>query len=182
MIFPLRVLFSLWPGSLATWRRGDARSLLIAILFGLLLSIAWTATTLWPLWLSSWRLSILWCIAGGGAAISVIHSAASGMLVYQLPQRGCPDAALVEAQSFYLQANYYEAERLISPYCRTGAMDAEAALLMASVLRRTGRIPQALALIDELSLLDCGLPWRDEIEHERKLSRRQKASSQPDSH
>ena len=60
-------------------------------------------------------------------------------------------------------------------------MDAEAALLMAGILRRTGRYSQALALLDEVSLLDGGLPWGEEIEREKKLCRQKKIRSQADS-
>lgn len=170
----LRILFSMWPGALGAWRRGDLRSVLIAISFGLLLSIGWTATTIWPLWLSSWRLGLLWSIAIIAAVLSVVYNALGGFLRAAKFPSGCPDSKLVEAQSFYLQADYFEAEQLVAPYCRPGALDAEAAMLMASVLRRTGRCSQALSILDELSLLDCGLPWAEEIERERKLSRQQK--------
>ncbi|MFO0011395.1 MAG: hypothetical protein ACK553_01500 [Planctomycetota bacterium] len=181
MVFPIRFMFSLWPGWLVAWRHGDLRSLLIAILFGCLLCISWIGTTIWPLWLSPWRLMLLWSVAGVGAILSLVHNASCGLLASRSSRRGCPDDALILAQAFYLQANYYEAERSIAPYCLAGAMDAEAALLMASVLRRTGRFSQALALLDELALLDCGLPWLEEIERERKLSRLQKVRSHADS-
>ena len=170
----------MWPGTLGAWRHGDFRSLLIAISFGLLLSIGWTATMIWPLWLSSWRLGLLWSIVAVAAALSLVHNFARGLLTAQGPRGGCPDAVLVEAQSLYLQANYFEAEQSIAPYCRSDALDAEAAMLMASILRRTGRYSQAVALLDELSLADCGLTWLEEIERERKLSRQQKVRVQAD--
>lgn len=133
---------------------------------------------IWPLWLSPWRLGFLWSITAIAAAISVLHNASRGLLRAHRPRRGCPDSELVQAQSLYLQANYYEAERTLAPYCRLGHIDAEVAILMASILRRTGRYSQALAILDELSLLDCGLPWGEEIERERRLARQQKIRSQ----
>ena len=180
MAVPLRILFAFWPGSLAAWRHGDLRSLVIAILFGMLLSLGWTATMIWPMWLSYYRIGFLWSVAGVGAVISVLYNAASGLLASPKRCPGCPDATLTRAQSLYLQSNYYEAEQSIASYCRAGAMDAEAVLLMASILRRTGRYSQALALLDEVSLLDCGLPWGEEIEREKKLCRQKKIRSQAD--
>lgn len=178
MVVSFRILFSMWPGALGAWKHGDIRSVLIAISFGLLLSIGWTATTIWPLWLSPWRLGLLWSIAVIVAGLSVVHNAARGLLRAPTLRSGCPDAALVEAQSLYLQASYFEAEQLIAPYCRPGGFDAEAAILMASIFRRTGRYSQALSILDELSLRDCGLLWVEEIEWEKKLSRQQKVRSQ----
>jgi hypothetical protein len=177
MNVPLRFLCSLWPGSLSAWRHGDLRSLVIAIFFGLLLSFGWTATVIWPMWWSAYRIAILWSIAGLGAAVSVIHSAVSGLLGPPLHRSSCPDATLIRAQSLYLQADYFEAEQAIAPYCQAGALDAEAALLMASILRRTGRLSHAIALLDEVALRDCGLPWLEEIDREKRLSRQQKVRS-----
>lgn len=181
MALPIRILFALWPGALAAWRYGDLRSLLIAVFFGGLLSIAWMGTTIWPMWLSSWRLNSLWWFAGVGGLLSLLNNSARGLLRAERPRAGCPDANLQQAQAFYLQANYYEAEQVIARYCHPSAMDAEAALLMAGILRRTGRFSQAVGLLDELSHLDCGLPWLEEIERERALSVRQKVRSQADS-
>lgn len=181
MALPIRILFAFWPGTLAAWRYGDLRSLWIAVLFGGLLSIAWIGTTIWPMWLSSWRLTFLWWVVGVGGVLSLLHNTARGLLRAERPSEGCPNASLQQAQAFYLQANYYEAEHVIAGYCRPHAMDAEAALLMAGILRRTGRFSQAVGLLDELSLLDCGLPWLEEIERERALSVRQKVRSQADS-
>jgi hypothetical protein len=181
MALPIRILFAFWPGTLAAWRYADLRSLLIAILFGGLLSITWMGTTIWPMWLSSWRLTFLWWVVGVGGLLSLLHNTARGLLRAERPRSGCPDANLQQAQAFYLQANYYEAEQVIAGYCRPNAMDAEAALLMAGILRRTGRFSQAVGLLDELSLLDCGLPWLEEIERERTQSVRQKVRSQADS-
>jgi cytochrome c-type biogenesis protein CcmH/NrfG len=180
MVLSLRIFFSVWPGTLGAWRHGDLRSLLSAISFGLLLSIGWTATIIWPLWFSPWRVVLLWSIAVIAAVLSVVHNATRGLLRAPRPRNGCPDAAFVEAQSLYLQASYFEAEQLIAPYCRPDAYDAEAAILMASILRRTGRYSQALSILDELSLLDCGMPWFEEIEREKKLSKQQKLRSQTD--
>jgi cytochrome c-type biogenesis protein CcmH/NrfG len=80
-----------------------------------------------------------------------------------------------------LQANYFEAEQLLAGFCRQGKMDPEATMLMASILRRTSRFPQALALLDELALLDCGIYWLEEIEREKKLVKQQKIRSHSDS-
>jgi cytochrome c-type biogenesis protein CcmH/NrfG len=87
----------------------------------------------------------------------------------------------MQAQELYLQANYFEAEQLIAGYCRPGTMDAEAAMLMASILRRTGRFPQAMSLLESLALLDCGSYWLEEIEREKKLVKQQKIRSHSDS-
>lgn len=111
----------------------------------------------------------------------MIHNVAQGLLWSPRRRPGCPDATLVRAQELYLQASYFEAEQSLAPYCRRETMDPEATMLMASILRRTGRFPQALTLLEELALLDCGAFWMEEIEREKKLVRQQKVRSHSDS-
>ncbi|MCU0709743.1 MAG: hypothetical protein MUF23_15770 [Pirellula sp.] len=166
---------------MAAWRDGDIRSLFIAILFGAVFCIGWTGSTLWPLWLSSWRLGLIWSVLACGAIASLVHNLAHGLIWPTRRFTGCPDTTLVRAQELYLQANYFEAEQLLAGFCRQGKMDPEATMLMASILRRTSRFPQALALLDELALLDCGIYWLEEIEREKKLVKQQKIRSHSDS-
>jgi hypothetical protein len=123
---------------------------------------------------------VIWTALGFGAFTSLIYNLTHGLVWTARRFNGCPDTTLMQAQELYLQANYFEAEQLIAGFCRSGTMDPEATMLMASIFRRTGRFPQATAILEELALLDCGLYWLEEIEREKKLVKQQKIRSQSD--
>jgi hypothetical protein len=144
--------------------------MLIAILFGTILSTAWVGTMIWPLWLSGWRLGLLWSVVTIGMIASMIHNAALGLFRAKRPIEGCPTALLAEAQGMYLKASYFEAEQALGPYCTGRNMDVEASLLLAAIYRRTERFTQAIELLERLCRLERAGFWIDEIEREKKRS------------
>jgi hypothetical protein len=86
---------------------------------------------------------------------------------------------LVLAQEFYLQANYFEAEKMLRRNLQKGSNDVESMLLWISTLRRTRRIPQALDLISDVERLDAALPWLAELQVEKELCLRLKVQTPP---
>jgi hypothetical protein len=173
MHFIARMTFGFWPGSLPAWRDGDLRGLLIAIAFGAGLSIAWIASMIWPLWLSPIRLGLLWGLLGTIACVSMAFSAIHGYLSPYRTFIGCPDARLLQAQS-----EYFEAEKILSPFCRVSQCDVEAALLVASILRRTERYQASIEMLDRIALLDRARSWLEEIEQEKRIVLKQKIRTQ----
>jgi Tfp pilus assembly protein PilF len=123
---------------------------------------------------------MLWTVAGCGAIASLVHNAAQGLLRSQRTQPGCPMEIFSQAQSLYLKGDYFEAERAIATYCGGRDLDVEAALLLASIFRRTHRFPQAIELLDRLSRLERSAYWIQEIEQEKKWSLQQKIRSHAD--
>ena len=181
MQISMRMLFSLWPGTLAAWRLGDPRSLLIAIAFGLIVCTAWIGTTIWPLWLDSWKIWGLWCVVAAGSLVSCAHNAMVGLLSRPKLNIGCPLDQWMLAQELYLQANYFEAERILQPFAFGKSTDVEAALLLSSIMRRTERYHQSMELLDQLALLDNAWRWHDEIAKEKRLVLQQKVRSHTES-
>jgi hypothetical protein len=169
MPFLVRLAFAFWPGCLPAWRRGDARGLAIAILFAVSLSTAWVASTVWPLWISQSRLIALWGTLGAAACVSAFQSVLRGHLAGRSPESQCPDEQFQKAQQHYLKAEYFEAEQILLPYCQPGRVDVEAALLLASVLKRTERYQLSYEWLEEIALLDRAAPWHEEIEREKRL-------------
>jgi hypothetical protein len=178
MHFIARMTFGFWPGSLPAWRDGDLRGLFIAIAFGAGLSIAWIASTVWPLWLSPIRLGLLWGLLGTIACVSMTFCAIHGYLSPYRTFTGCPDARLLQAQAHYLRAEYFEAEKILSPFCRVSQCDVEAALLVASILRRTERYQASIEMLDRIALLDRARSWLEEIEQEKRIVLKQKIRTQ----
>ncbi len=179
--------FRFWPGFQKLWHKGDFHSLLVALLFGWVLMVAWLATFVWPEWLSGffspeWLaqgiVSGLWLALVVASIRSAIHavlsfssSAGSGGVARQ--------ENLENAQALYLQANYFEAERLVRKNLSGEVEDVESSLLWISILRRTRRIAQALELISNVDKLDAAMPWLAELRSEKEQCLRIKIQTPP---
>jgi hypothetical protein len=67
------------------------------------------------------------------------------------------------AQNEYLKGNWYEAEVALNRLLDRNLLDVEARLMLASVLRRTGRRDEAAAQIARLGRTDGAERWHLEI-------------------
>ena len=179
--------FRFWPGFQKLWLKGDFHSLLVSLLFSWVLIATCLATFVWrewlttflsPVWLANTALMSLWlilCIASVSSAIGAILSTSHS---------SGPDVAVIQenlenAQELYLQANYFDAERLIRNNLSGQAEDIESSLLWIAILRRTRRIPQALELISNVVKLDAALPWMAELRSEKEQCLRIKIQTPP---
>ncbi len=170
-----------WPGLTNLWYRGEIYSLAIALLFAALFNIALLATLIWPEWptvvCSAWSFPIgfaLWFVRSLWVLLSFVAIWTFGasffstsMIRASLPSVEC-DNLLAVAQSDYLRGQYFEAEATLHRILSTGHEDVEAALLLASILRRTGRFRQALDCLERLERLDRARLWNSEIAAERR--------------
>jgi tetratricopeptide (TPR) repeat protein len=157
-----------WPGFLNLWYRGEIYSLAISFLFATILNIAILATMVWPEWLAVWFVRALWILLAfsGLWSFSASFFTKSGMQ-QSLPSVEC-DNLFAEAQSDYLKGQYFEAEATLHRILASGAEDVEAALLLASVLRRTGRFRQAIDCLERLERFDSARYWTQEIADVRR--------------
>jgi len=179
--------FRFWPGFQKLWLKGDLHSLLVSLLFSWVWVATCLATFIWPewlvlslspAWLSKPALILLWI-----GLFSVSLLSAFGAILSPANPSGLGFAATQEnleiAQEFYLQANYFDAERLIRKNMSGQADDIESALLWIAILRRTRRIPQALELISNIVKLDAALLWMAELRSEREQCLRIKIQTPP---
>ena len=86
---------------------------------------------------------------------------------------------LETAQELYLQANYFEAERLVRKNTIGNIDDVESSLLWIAILRRTRRITQALELIASVDKLDAAQQWMAELRSEKAQCLRIKIQTPP---
>jgi len=179
--------FRFWPGFQKLWLKGDFHSLMVSLLFSWVWVATCLATFVWPEWLISYlrpgwltnsALALLWIgllsaslLSAFGAILSTTNSANLGAAATQ--------ENLENAQEFYLQANYFDAERLIRKNMSGQADDIESALLWIAILRRTRRIPQALELISNVVKLDAALLWMAELRSEKEQCVRIKIQTPP---
>jgi thioredoxin-like negative regulator of GroEL len=79
------------------------------------------------------------------------------------------DDRFAQAQHEYLRGNWFEAEALLHAILAQAPRDAEAQLLLAGVLRHSGRYAAAQRRLSQLELLDTSARWTFEILREKKL-------------
>lgn len=159
--------FPWWPGWTALWRRGQVSGLGMAVCFAagldllLLVTFVWTDLLAAPVVRAAWiALAGAWLLALAAswratARIRRENAAARGGDLFQ------------RAQDEYLRGNWLSAEQLAGQLVAVNSRDAEARLLLATVLRRMGRPDEAAAQLDRLARQEAGLRWQWEIAAER---------------
>jgi tetratricopeptide (TPR) repeat protein len=161
---------ALWPGLPSLWIRGEVYSLAIAGLFGVLLNLAMLATFYWSEWLSVTLVRSLWLSIAISSCWSLIKTIILPLQIYPArPSQECDDLLRL-AHVDYLRGQYLEAEASLHKILAAGHEDVEAALLLASVFRRTGRFRQALVCLEKLERLDQSRKWYIEISKEKALN------------
>lgn len=159
---------SLWPGFPAAWNSGSVGGMFLALLFVVGLQWAWIGTFVWPAWLTSWESQVLWWTLGFSVVGSIIYQTLYVAWLGGNRVAGCTDAVLHQAQAYYLQGSYFEAEELLVPYVSSGEWDVEAGLWLASIYRRTGRLEAAEVLLKTVESFERGGVWAEEISQERR--------------
>ena len=161
-------LVCLWPGLPGAWFRGKVQHLLLSVLSAWLACFLLLATYLWPEWIGTGSLRILWglfllawlvCAVWGHWSFAQLVASTSSE--YSAP--------LELAQQEYLRGSWFAAEARLLEILHAQPRDAEALLLLTSVLRQTRRWQPALRRLNQLQLLDGAARWRFEISREKQL-------------
>lgn len=182
----LRFAINCWPGWREAWQHGSFRGMLVAWTFSILLSLAWLATFLWPAMMGTWERRFLWGVIFCAAIMTVLLRAAQSLGRNNHAVRGCPSQEFLKAQENYLLENYFEAEAILAPFSKPSEvsdedLDIEAALLLATIYRRTHRFDLAIDLVDHLLRLERADRWHDELLQERRIAIERKIRSRTES-
>jgi tetratricopeptide (TPR) repeat protein len=163
-----------WPGLPHIWMRGSWAALGVAVIAAALLVLAILGSSGWSelidsglrrlLWIS---LAVIWCSAGVVSAIKLRHHDS-------LEQPGSCEDLFAGALNLYLEGDYFQAEGLLNKLLKKDVRDLDARLLLATLLRHTGRIEQASKQLDELLSFDGAEKWEVEIRNEQDLLRQAK--------
>ena len=164
----------LWPGLPQLWTYGTWSGLALALgtaaLLDLLLlvSFGWSElvdqsvrNTLWA------AFGVFWVVAVGWSARQCRRRAAAGTL----DPRKDPFA---EALDLYLKGDYYQAEHVLEGLLRRNLRDVDARLMLATLLRHTGRLDEAAGQLDTLARFEGAGKWELEMRRERELLREAK--------
>ncbi len=158
-----------WPGLPQLWMRGSWLALAVAFAVGGMLNAALLGTLVWRELLPSEVRSALWVVLGASWAAGALYSL---LFDPELPPHQRIDSAtdpFPRAVAEYLKGNWYEAERTLVNLVRRDVRDVPARLLLASLLRRVGRLEEAGRQLDALSRFEVAERWQLEIQRERQL-------------
>jgi hypothetical protein len=159
----LRWLTLVWPGLPQLWFAGSGLGLALAAGFAALLNLGLVCSRLWTELFSPEIQTMIWLAAG---AIWISSAAISARWVAGLrisgPSAGDEDL-FNAAQSEYLRGNWYEAEVALGRLLARNLVDVEARLMLAALLRRTGRLQEAGEQLKRLSRTDGAERWQPEI-------------------
>lgn len=165
------LILCLWPGLPQLWQAGAWSGLILAAGFACLLDLLLLTTLLWTEWVepafrvAGWTaVAVLW-------SVSIItgwrwsRERATGRRAAR--QQDLFPRALGE----YLKGNWYEAEAACKNMLRRVPGDIQTRLLLATLLRRTRRWPEAHEQLTALKRLEAAGTWEFEIvDEERRLA------------
>ena len=159
----------LWPGLPQLWGRGSWWGLALAVAFTLLLNVLLVASLVWTEWL---RGSVLWGGWSAVAALWVCSAWVSRSGFGEITADGPEQDWFSQAQTYYLQSAWFEAETLLNLCLKRNRRDIEARLMLASLKRRTGLHAQAAEQLERLARQDNLGPWQLELRREQELIHR----------
>jgi hypothetical protein len=159
----------LWPGLSQLWAYGSWTGLSLAILAAGVLNVLLLVSFGWTELIDAGLRNILWGVLG----ISWI--AAAGWSARQCRRQLAARTIDPEEDPFgkaldhYLQGEYHRTEQILEGLLRQNVRDLEARLMLATLLRRTGRFDEATRQLDALVKFEGAGKWELETQQEREL-------------
>ena len=160
----------LWPGLPQLWTRGSWSALMVAFLSAAALNLALLCSFGFSELMTPAVRMALW----GAVTTAWIAAAGSSVLfesrwpAYEDPEPG--KDAFAEAVEHYLKGDYFQAERILTGLLRRNNRDLDARLMLATLMRHTGRNVEAAEQLDLLERCEGAGKWELEIRRERELS------------
>jgi hypothetical protein len=158
-----------WPGLPHIWTYGSWSALAVAVAAAGALSAVIVGNFGWTeliepgvrkiLWVS---LAILWI---GSALISAVKLRRRS----DAKNDNANEEPFSQAIDVYLKGDYYQAERLLDKILVSNERDLDARLMLATLLRHTGRLEDAAEELDILTRFDGSDKWELEIYKEREM-------------
>lgn len=167
----LRHLTLAWPGLPWLWLRGSMSGLVLALAFAVSLDVAILATFVWSSLIELQVTLAIWTAVAAVWLIATVSAVASFPPPIASPRADAADAVFRRARDAYLARDWLGAEARLGELLGLSPTDGEAQLMLATLLRRTGRIAEAKKALEQLARSDSGSPWRREIAGElRRLA------------
>jgi len=174
----VRLLTCLWPGLSALWWQGALTGGIAAMAFGLAINTALIVTFLTPELLSPlailgvWLVvTVCWLVAWWRSSRKALRNRAGEPEVNTSSNNDGEEVVdpFAAIQLEYLRGNHPEAAVLLNKHLRERPADADAHLLLATLLRHSEKYDDAKAQLTQLESLDGAGKWAMEIYQERNL-------------
>jgi hypothetical protein len=159
----------LWPGLPQLWTHGSWSGLALALAAALVLDGLLLVSFGWSELVTPTVRNSLWAAFGVFWMVTVSWSARE---CRRRTAAATPDPRsdpFPEALDLYLKGDYYQAEHLLEELLRRNLRDVDARLMLATLMRHTGRHDEAAAQLDTLAQFEGAGKWELEIEREREL-------------
>ncbi len=158
-----------WPGLPRVWAHGDRSALLWAATFTIVLNLGLIVTFVWPELVSSPMRKALWSgLAAVWLASTVWYAWRRPFEAVSPRQLADLEPVFVQAQEECLKGEWYQAEGTLRKLLRSNPRDVEGRLMLATLMRHTGRLDDADQQLKRLEQLEAAEPWRLEIEREHE--------------
>ncbi|NDC52985.1 MAG: tetratricopeptide repeat protein [Planctomycetia bacterium] len=162
----LRTLTLLWPGLPWLWLRGSVSGLVLALAFAVVLDTAILSTWVWSEFVESPLVTGLWAATAAIWGVATASAAAAFPTAIRTGHDAAADALFSAARDAYLARDWLTAETKLRSLLVLRPTDGEAQLLLATLLRRVGRLREARFELEKLARSDAGGPWRAVIARE----------------
>lgn len=159
----------MWPGLPQLWRRGSWPALAVAAATAVLLNLALLATFGWSELIASQPRRAIWVTLAGAWVTSAVFSLVwDRRLGYGKGHDPAGDA-FGEALDHYLKEDWFQAERTLRSLITEDGADLDARMMLATLLRHTGRLEEGAGELGLLARLEGAQKWQWEIRREREL-------------
>jgi len=162
-----RYLTLAWPGLPWLWLRGSRGGLVVAVAFAVSLDVAVITTFIWPDLVELPIAVAVWTATAIVWLVSTVSALAAFPPPLAEPSPAAVDPLFVKARSAYLARDFVTAETRLRELLELAPTDGEAQLLLATLLRRAGRLAEARDALEKLSASDAGIRWGAAIAAER---------------
>jgi hypothetical protein len=159
----------LWPGLNRLWPCGSWAGLALAIAAAAALNALLLVSFGWSELISACSRNTLWAVFGAVWVIAAVWSARQRAGPAAAGSVGPGQDGFVEALDHYLKGDYYQAEQVLERLLRRDIRDVDARLMLATLLRHTGRLDEAGRQLDTLARFEGAGKWELELRQERKL-------------
>ena len=172
----------LWPGLPWLWAHGSWSALAVAVGFAALVNLAILSSLVWSELLAPSVRTACWT-----AVVAIWGSSAALCYGWDRRRQAADDQSGPEQRCFdealehYLKGNWFEAERVLVGLLQGNPRDIDARLMIATLLRHTGRLDEAARQLDQLQRLEDARKWELEISREREwLAEARAQAAEPD--
>ncbi len=173
----VRSLTLLWPGLPWLWLRGSAAGLVLAVAFAVALDVAILCTWIWSEVVEIGFVLGLWAATAGVWLVATLSAVSAFPPALPTGRDEAAERLFIAARDAYLARDWLAAETKLRALLLVAPTDGEAQLLLATLLRRVGRLAEARSNFAALEQSDVGRQWLPVIR--RELSRLDAAAAPP---